>query len=96
MATLSLNRLSTWSHYKRHIIIILFLEYEKDKLFFSSLSNIPRDWENDRMIRDAGENPDRCDDIAEQLILGEVGKRINVRDIPPHLYFPSTFYASGW
>ncbi|ODN06286.1 Membrane-bound alkaline phosphatase [Orchesella cincta] len=37
-----------------------------------------RDWENDRMIRDAGENPDRCDDIAEQLVLGEVGKRINV------------------
>lgn len=26
-----------------------------------------RDWENDKIMRDAGENPDKCDDIAEQV-----------------------------
>lgn len=29
-------------------------------------------------MRDAGENPDKCDDIAEQLIFGETGRNINV------------------
>ncbi|XP_021965791.2 alkaline phosphatase [Folsomia candida] len=37
-----------------------------------------RDWENDKIMRDAGENPDKCDDIAEQLIFGETGRNINV------------------
>jgi len=30
------------------------------------------------MVREAGENPDRCDDIAEQLVLSDVGRNINV------------------
>ena len=30
------------------------------------------------MIRTSGQNPEKCDDIAEQLILSETGKKINV------------------
>ncbi|CAL8129990.1 unnamed protein product [Orchesella dallaii] len=36
------------------------------------------DWENDKQVKDSGENSELCDDIAEQLILGDVGSRINV------------------
>ncbi|CAL8129984.1 unnamed protein product [Orchesella dallaii] len=35
-------------------------------------------WENDKKVTDSGENSDLCDDTAEQLIFGDVGKRINV------------------
>ncbi|CAL8096102.1 unnamed protein product [Orchesella dallaii] len=37
-----------------------------------------RDWENDAEIKKAGQNPENCDDIAEQLIFREPGKNINV------------------
>ncbi|CAL8129982.1 unnamed protein product [Orchesella dallaii] len=37
-----------------------------------------RDWENDKMVKDSGKNSEDCDDIAEQLIFGDVGSRINV------------------
>lgn len=38
-----------------------------------------RDWENDAAIREDKEDSDLCDDLAEQLILREPGKNINVR-----------------
>ncbi|XP_045598098.1 alkaline phosphatase isoform X2 [Procambarus clarkii] len=37
-----------------------------------------RHWESDDDINDAEGDPDLCDDIAEQLILGETGSRIKV------------------
>lgn len=37
-----------------------------------------RDWESDGVIRSVGQNSEKCDDIAEQLILSETGKKINV------------------
>ena len=37
-----------------------------------------RDWENDVEIVSAGEDPDRCDDIAKQLVLNDPGKNIKV------------------
>ncbi|ODN05890.1 Alkaline phosphatase, tissue-nonspecific isozyme [Orchesella cincta] len=37
-----------------------------------------RDWENDVEITKAGQDPEKCDDIAEQLILREPGRNINV------------------
>ncbi|CAG7720117.1 unnamed protein product [Allacma fusca] len=37
-----------------------------------------RDWENDDMVRKSGQNPDTCDDIAEQLILRRPGINVNV------------------
>lgn len=41
-----------------------------------------RDWESDADVRRFGSaDPDTCDDIAEQLILSEPGKNINVSRI---------------
>lgn len=37
-----------------------------------------RDWENDAEIQYSGENPEICDDIAEQLVNGLPGKNIKV------------------
>ncbi|XP_063851588.1 alkaline phosphatase-like isoform X1 [Scylla paramamosain] len=37
-----------------------------------------REWEDDQEVRRDGEDPDRCDDIAEQLILSDTGKRFKV------------------
>lgn len=37
-----------------------------------------RDWENDDNIRRAGGDPDKCDDIARQLVYGKVGSKLNV------------------
>jgi hypothetical protein len=37
-----------------------------------------RDWENDAEIRNSGQDPDVCDDIAEQLVNGIPGKNIKV------------------
>lgn len=37
-----------------------------------------RDWENDAEIRNSGQDPDNCDDIAEQLVNKLPGKNINV------------------
>jgi alkaline phosphatase len=37
-----------------------------------------RDWEGDAQVRESGCNPDTVDDIAEQLINGEVGKKLKV------------------
>jgi len=37
-----------------------------------------REWESDKIVRDSGMNAETCDDIAEQLVLGEVGRNINV------------------
>ncbi|KDR12135.1 membrane-bound alkaline phosphatase-like [Zootermopsis nevadensis] len=37
-----------------------------------------RDWENDAEIKNSGQDPDICDDIAEQLVNKLPGKNINV------------------
>lgn len=37
-----------------------------------------RDWENDAEVTKAGFDAETCDDIAEQLILSDPGKNINV------------------
>ncbi|KAL1404010.1 hypothetical protein pipiens_005484 [Culex pipiens pipiens] len=37
-----------------------------------------RDWENDYMIAEEGCDPNELDDIAEQLVHGETGKRLKV------------------
>lgn len=37
-----------------------------------------RNWENDAEIRNDGEDPEQCPDIAQQLIYGEVGRNLNV------------------
>ncbi|ODM87869.1 Membrane-bound alkaline phosphatase, partial [Orchesella cincta] len=44
----------------------------------SYANSADRDWENNKMVQDSGQNPDTCDDIAEQLVLGDVGKRLNI------------------
>lgn len=37
-----------------------------------------RDWENDHLIKSSGADPEKCDDIAEQLVLKHPGQNINV------------------
>jgi alkaline phosphatase len=37
-----------------------------------------RDWENDAEIQNSGQDPDICDDIAEQLVNRIPGKNIKV------------------
>jgi alkaline phosphatase len=37
-----------------------------------------RDWENDAEVRKSGQDPDICDDIAEQLVNSLPGKNIKV------------------
>ncbi|XP_050698535.1 uncharacterized protein LOC126986426 isoform X2 [Eriocheir sinensis] len=37
-----------------------------------------REWEDDDEVRRDGEDPDTCDDIAEQLVLGQPGKNLKV------------------
>lgn len=37
-----------------------------------------RDWEDDDAIHDEGEDTVMCDDIAEQLIFNEPGRKFNV------------------
>ena len=37
-----------------------------------------RGWENDQDVADDGEDPNTCDDIAEQLIRGETGRGLQV------------------
>ncbi|CAL8069781.1 unnamed protein product [Orchesella dallaii] len=43
---------------------------------YSRVAN--RNWENDHEVKQDNNNPDECDDIAEQLILGDPGRNINV------------------
>lgn len=38
-----------------------------------------RNWENDHEVRRDGVNSEECDDIAEQLVLREPGRNINVK-----------------
>ncbi|KAG8233248.1 hypothetical protein J437_LFUL013510, partial [Ladona fulva] len=40
-----------------------------------------RDWESDSDIAWANQDPKVCDDIAEQLVRGEIGKKLNVSRI---------------
>ncbi|CAG7721878.1 unnamed protein product, partial [Allacma fusca] len=37
-----------------------------------------RDWENDAVVKASGADPEFCDDIAEQLVLHNPGRKINV------------------
>lgn len=37
-----------------------------------------RDWENDAVVKSSGQDPDKCDDIAEQLINSVPGRNIKV------------------
>jgi alkaline phosphatase len=46
---------------------------------YSYIAN--RDWENDAEVRNSGQDPDLCDDIAEQLVNKVPGKNINVRHL---------------
>ncbi|ODN05160.1 Membrane-bound alkaline phosphatase [Orchesella cincta] len=43
---------------------------------YARISN--RNWENDHEIKQDRNNPDECDDIAEQLVFGDPGRNINV------------------
>ena len=38
-----------------------------------------RDWEDDSSVTASGQDSETCDDIAEQLILGETGKHFKVK-----------------
>jgi alkaline phosphatase len=38
-----------------------------------------RDWENDAQVNRSGQDPDKCSDIAKQLINQQPGKHIKVR-----------------
>jgi alkaline phosphatase len=38
-----------------------------------------RDWENDAAVKNSGQDADKCNDIAEQLINSLPGRDINVR-----------------
>lgn len=37
-----------------------------------------RDWEDDTRVAGDEQDPNTCDDIPEQLVFGETGKRLNV------------------
>jgi alkaline phosphatase len=37
-----------------------------------------RDWENDAAVKSSGQDPDMCDDIAEQLVNSLPGRDIKV------------------
>jgi len=37
-----------------------------------------RDWEWDGKVQESGEDPETCDDIAEQLIKNQVAKNLKV------------------
>ena len=39
---------------------------------------VNRHWENDYDISKDGGDPEKCDDIAEQLVFGETGRNIQV------------------
>lgn len=53
-----------------------------------------RDWENDAAIASSGGDPELCDDIAEQLILREPGRNINV--LFPNLIKTSILQYDGF
>lgn len=38
-----------------------------------------RNWETDASVGADGQDPDKCNDIAQQLIFGETGSKLNVR-----------------
>jgi alkaline phosphatase len=38
-----------------------------------------RDWENDAQVQNSGQDPNKCDDIAKQLITSLPGRNIKVR-----------------
>lgn len=42
-----------------------------------------RDWEDDSNVNKAGQDTEKCDDIAEQLVLNEPGNKFNVSDLFP-------------
>lgn len=44
---------------------------------YANIAN--RNWENDHEVKRDTNNPDECDDIAEQLILRDPGRNINVK-----------------
>jgi alkaline phosphatase len=44
---------------------------------YSHIAN--RNWENDAAVRGSGQDPEKCSDIAQQLINSLPGRDINVR-----------------